>query len=283
MVNAFTSDTINGVAASTSNATLAVASGSSVPTGISFNTATGNVDVAAGTAAGTYSFDYTICEKLNPTNCKTATISVTVVAAPIAADADSVTGVNGASGASNVLDVLAGDTLNGTQVTLSQVNLTVTTAATPASTGAPVPALDVSTGQVSVPANTPAGTYTITYQICEKLNPSNCASNTATITVNPSVDLAIAKSNGVSQVFSGSTITYNLVVTNNGPDSSSGAVVTDVVGAGLTCPATNPVTITGSGAPSGSFTISNLTGVGITLGALGNGQSVTLTYSCQVN
>ena len=283
VVNAFTSDTINGVAASTSNATLAVASGSSVPTGISFNTATGNVDVAAGTAAGTYSFDYTICEKLNPTNCKTATISVTVVAAPIAADADSVTGVNGASGASNVLDVLAGDTLNGTQVTLSQVNLTVTTAATPASTGAPVPALDVSTGQVSVPANTPAGTYTITYQICEKLNPSNCASNTATITVNPSVDLAIAKSNGVSQVFSGSTITYNLVVTNNGPDSSSGAVVTDVVGAGLTCPATNPVTITGSGAPSGSFTISNLTGVGITLGALGNGQSVTLTYSCQVN
>jgi len=200
-----------------------------------------------------------------------------------AADADSVTGVNGASGASNVLDVLAGDTLNGTQVTLSQVNLTVTTAATPASPGAPVPSLDVATGQVSVPANTPAGTYTITYQICEKLNPANCASNTATITVNPSVDLSIAKSNGVSSVYSGSTITYNLVVTNNGPDSSNGAVVTDVVGTGLTCPAANPVTITGSGVPSGSFTISNLTGVGITLGTLANGQSVTLTYSCQVN
>jgi uncharacterized repeat protein (TIGR01451 family) len=146
-----------------------------------------------------------------------------------------------------------------------------------------VPSLDVATGQVSVPAGTPAGTYTITYQICEKLNPANCATNVATVTINPSVDLVIVKSNGTSTVFSGSTTTYTLTVTNNGPDAATGAVVTDVPGAGLTCPASNPVTITGPGAPAGSYTIANLTGVGITLGTLGNGQSVTLTYSCQVN
>ena len=57
----------------------------------------------------------------------------------------------------------------------------------------------------------------------------------------------------------------------------------DVVGAGVTCPAGNAVTITGSGVPAGSFNIGNLTGAGITLGTLGNGQSATLTYSCQVN
>ena len=282
VVNAFTADTVNGVAASPSNATLSVAPGA-VPAGLVFDTATGNVNVAAGTPAGTYSFAYTICESLNPTNCQTATISVTVVAAPIAADPDTVSGVNGANGAPDVLDVIAGDTLNGTQVTLAQVNLTVTTPATPASPGAPVPTLNVATGQISVPANTPAGTYTITYQICEQLNPTNCASNTATVTVNPSVDLQIVKSNGTSTVYSGSVVTYTLTVTNNGPDSATGAVVTDVPGAGLTCPASNPVTITGPGAPAGSFTIANLTGVGITLGTLGNGQSVTVTYSCQAN
>ena len=282
VVNAFTADTVNGVAASPSNATLSVAPGA-VPAGLVFDTATGNVNVAAGTPAGTYSFTYTICETLNPTNCQTATISVTVVAAPIAADPDTVSGVNGANGAPNVLDVIAGDTLNGTQVTLAQVNLTVTTPATPASPGAPVPSLNVATGQVSVPAGTPAGTYTITYQICEQLNPTNCATNTATVVVNPSVDLVMTKSNGTTSVFSGSTTTYTLTVTNNGPDAATGAVVTDTPGAGLTCPAGNAVTFSGPGAPAGSYTIANLTGAGITLATLGNGQSVTITYSCQVN
>ena len=46
------------------------------------------------------------------------------------------------------------------------------TPATPIN-GGPVPVLDVTTGNVSVPAGTPAGTYTITYQICEVVNPSN--------------------------------------------------------------------------------------------------------------
>ena len=283
VVNAFASDTINGVAASPSNAVLSVASGSSVPAGLTFNTSTGNVDVAPGTPAGTYSFDYQICEALNPTNCQIATITVTVVAAAIAADPDNVSGVNGATGAPNVLDVLDGDTLNGNPVTLAQVNLTVTTPATPASPGAPVPALNPATGQVSVPAGTPAGTYTITYQICEQLNPTNCATNTATVVVNPSVDLVMTKSNGTTSVFSGSTTTYTLTVTNNGPDAATGAVVTDTPGAGLTCPAGNAVTFSGPGAPAGSYTIANLTGAGITLATLGNGQSVTITYSCQVN
>ena len=283
VVNAFTADTVNNVAASTANATLSVAVGSTVPAGLTFDTATGNVNVAAGTPAGSYSFDYTICEILNPANCKTATITVTVIAASITADPESVTGVNGVSGAADVLDVIPGDTLNGIQVTLAQVNLTVLTPASPASPGAPVPTLNVATGTVSVPSGTPAGTYNITYQICEKLNPLNCVSNVATVTVNPSVDLQVVKSNGTTTVFSGSTTTYSLVVTNNGPDSATGAVISDTPGAGLTCPVGNPVTFSGAGAPVGTYTISNLVGTGIVLGTIANGQSVTVTYSCQVN
>ena len=96
-------------------------------------------------------------------------------------------------------------------------------------------------------------------------------------------DLSIVKSDGVSTVFSGSTVTYTVVVRNNSPSIVTGARVTDVVGARVTCPGSNPVTITGNGVPAGSFTISNLTGAGITLAALGSGQTATLTYSCQVN
>ena len=79
VANAFTSDTVNGVAASPANATLSVQTGTSVPAGLVFNTATGSVDVAAGTAAGSYVINYTICETLNPSNCRNASITVDVV------------------------------------------------------------------------------------------------------------------------------------------------------------------------------------------------------------
>ena len=62
------------------------------------------------------------------------------------------------------------------------MNLTVTTPATPIN-GAPVPVVDLTTGQVSVPVGTPAGNYSIVYSICEKVNPTNCDTATVTITV----------------------------------------------------------------------------------------------------
>ncbi len=201
-----------------------------------------------------------------------------LVANPISAANDSASGINGAAGASNVVNVLPNDSLNGSAPSTAQVTISVVT---PASN--PGVTLDTSTGNVSVAAGTPAGTYTIGYRVCETANSGNCANATATITVNPSVDLQIVKSNGVSTVTSGSTVTYSVVATNAGPDAVTGAVVTDSVGTGLTCPAGNAVTITGSGVPAGSFTIANLTGAGITLGTLSTGQSATLTYSCQVN
>lgn len=142
----------------------------------------------------------------------------------------------------------------------------------------------VFTFQQTVNAGTSVGTaITNTASITDYNGGDSNDSNGATVTVSPSANLSIVKSNGVSSVFSGSTITYTVTVTNNGPDTTTGAVVTDVVGSGITCPASNPVTITGSGVPAGSFTIANLTGAGITLGTLNNGQSAILTYSCQVN
>lgn len=166
----------------------------------------------------------------------------------------------------------------------------------------PAGACTYSAGTITCPAALPFnGTQTFTFQqtinagtaggtaipnsasAVDYLTGDSNDSATATVTVQGTADLQVTKSNGVSVVASGNTVTYTVVVTNTGPDPVTGAVVTDVVGAGLTCPASNPVTITGSGVPGGSFTITDLTGAGIALGTLNTGQSATLTYSCQVN
>jgi uncharacterized repeat protein (TIGR01451 family) len=202
---------------------------------------------------------------------------VTALLPAIVATPDSVTGINGASGAANVLNVLGGDTLNAVAATTGTVLISQTAAASH-----PGVTLATASGNVSVAAGTPAGTYTIGYRICEIANPTNCANSTATVTVNPSADLRIVKSNGVSTVVSGSTVTYTVTATNAGADAITGAIVTDVVGSRVTCPAGNTVTITGSGVPAGAYTIANLTGAGIALGTLASGQSAILTYSCQV-
>lgn len=150
-----------------------------------------------------------------------------------------------------------------------------------------------SSGIITVPSGTTPGTYNIEYQICEDGNPTNCDTAIATIVVTALADLSITKTNtpGVNgeidqandTVTTGSTTNYTIVVTNNGPDSVTGAVVTDTPTAGITCPATNAVTITGNGVPAGSFTFNDLANGGIALGTLDDGQSATLTYSCTVN
>ena len=157
--------------------------------------AAGVVTVLPGTPAGTYTIVYTLCDAVNPTNCKDATVTIPVTAAPIVANPDVYTPNHGATGGSagNVLsteDTAPGtsiDTLNSNPVAIGAINLTVTTPAQPVF-GAPagntnVPFLEPATGKVTVPANTPAGDYTITYKICEKLNPTNCSETTAKVTV----------------------------------------------------------------------------------------------------
>jgi uncharacterized repeat protein (TIGR01451 family) len=183
VLNVLGSDTLNGNPATTGNVTITVATGSTVPAGLTFDPASGNITVDPGSPAGPYSFDYTICEQLNPTNCRTATATVTVVAGPITADDDSSAAVNGADGANGVVDALIGDTLDGAPADLADITMTVVTPATSIG-GNPVPVLNTATGLVDVPAGTPAGTYTINYQICEDLNPTNCAAATITVPVN---------------------------------------------------------------------------------------------------
>jgi large repetitive protein len=237
VANAFTSDTVNGVAASTSNATLSVKAGTTVPAGLTFDTASGNVDVAAGTAAGSYVINYTICETLNPTNCRDASITVNVVAAVISADADDAGSVPGIAGGSDLINVLANDTLNGQPVNIADIALTVTT---PASN--PGVTLDPTTAMVSVAPNTPAGTYIISYQICERLNPANCATATIAVVVQAAAIVAAPDAPAAVNGATGS----NDIINAFSNDLLNGV---PVVVADITATVTTPATPVTPGAP----------------------------------
>ncbi len=213
-INAYTNDRFNGASLILSELNVTV---TNVPTPIpganipAFDTATGIVSVPAGTPAGLYSFTYQICEKLNPTNCDEALITVRVIAAPIDAIDDQASGINGFVGANNVVNVITNDKLNNSSVVLSDITLTVTQGAVSIN-GGQVPILNTATGQVSVPAGTASGLYAIEYQICEKLNPSNCDKAIAYITVNNPV--IVANNDGVSGIngFVGATNALNVIV-----------------------------------------------------------------------
>ena len=198
-----------------------------LPTGILFSTTSGEVSVAAGTPEGTYTFDYTICENLNPTNCDTATVTVTVEAALIDAVEDLSAPVNGFTGGVAIPNVLTNDTLNGVVVDPLAVTITL---ATTLPTGI---IFSTTSGEVSVAAGTPPGTYTFEYTICEILNPANCDTATVTIFVpDPSVQLlkegTWVDNNGDGIVSLGDTIEYLFSVVNTGDIELNTILVTDV-------------------------------------------------------
>ena len=128
--NVLVNDTLNGSPATLATVTITQVSTSNP--NVTIDPATGAVNVAPGTPAGTYTLVYQICEQLNPTNCDTATVIVTVGAAAIDAVDDSFPPVSGVGGGTTA-SVLGNDTLNGVAVTPADITLTPGVAPTPAS------------------------------------------------------------------------------------------------------------------------------------------------------
>jgi hypothetical protein len=150
---------------------------SSAHAGISLNTNSGAVAVAAGTPVGSYALTYRICEIATPSNCDDATVAVTVRPLQIIATNDY---ANGSSKVPNpaLASVLSNDFLGGVRATPSTVRISFVSL-TPANN---MIRLDVSDGSVDVLGKTSSGTYALVYEICEIAMPSNCAR--ATVTVN---------------------------------------------------------------------------------------------------
>lgn len=214
------------------------------------------------------------------TDCSSYTSTVTINITGLAANNDSATVTYQNFDIPAVLNVHDNDSLDGSQTTPSTTTLSVASSSSlPAELS-----FDTATGDVGITSLGLPGTYSFDYQTCSVADPTDCDIATATVTiVAADVDLAITKTNGTAQVQFGTTTTYSTTVINNGPDPIAGAVVTDTPGAGITCEATQPVTITGDGVPAGSYTFADLLGSGIPLGLLASGQSATLTYSCLVS
>ena len=111
-------------------------------------------------------------------------------------------------------------------------------------------------------------------------------SSTVSTALSCAASLVVAKTDTKAVSTSGSTNSYVVTLTNNGPSAADGAVVTDIVGAGLTCPGTNVVTCTPSGGAACSaptFALSALTGAGIAIPTLPATGSVQLSYACTTN
>ncbi|WP_435261491.1 gliding motility-associated C-terminal domain-containing protein [Tenacibaculum sp. nBUS_03] len=253
VTNVLTNDTLNGVAVVPADITLTETVAD--PNGYLTLNADGSVDVGANTPAGTYQLTYQICENLNPTNCSSTTVDVTVDPAPIVSVTDPVTGVNGLDGSTGVTNVLTNDTLNGVAVVPADVTLTETVAD-------PNGYLTLNAdGSVDVGANTPAGTYQLTYQICENLNPTNCSSTTVdVVVVAPAIDAVTDTTPAIDGLPGGTTGALTDNDTINGNPVTVGTNPGDVTIAGVSVPAgltLNPdgtVTIAPN-TPAGNYTV----------------------------
>jgi len=203
-LNGVTNPSINSVTLTWTN----------VPTGIQTHT-DGTISVPAGTPAGTYTVSYRICERLNGSNCSSATVTVVVGQASLTAVDNTFTVTNTTTTTTD--SVLNNDSYNGTTGLVGNASVTLTWLTVP--TG-----IQTNTnGSLTVPAGIASGTYAVTYRLCEVLNNSNCSIATATIvvkgvatpTVTPTVTITANADTYTHTVSSTTYTTTSNVLTND--------------------------------------------------------------------
>jgi hypothetical protein len=109
---------------------------------------------------------------------------------------------------------------------------------------------------VSVPANTPAGSYPVTYQICETLNPANCAVAVATADV-VAAPVAAADDAGSSTPLGGVVPGLNVLTNdtlNGAPIVPANVTIAPVTAGPLTVNADGTVNAA-PGTPAGPYTV----------------------------
>ena len=139
------------------------------------NSNTGQINIPAGISFGTYTIVYQICEKTNPTNCSSATLTI-IIQAAFLLNAQNDIYASECSNNTILGNVLLNDTLNGSTINPSEIVLTLVS-----SNNSNI-ILNTNTGEISLVNNTGVGQYSLEYKICQASNLNNCA--TATITIN---------------------------------------------------------------------------------------------------
>ncbi|HYU32438.1 MAG TPA: ExeM/NucH family extracellular endonuclease [Thermoanaerobaculia bacterium] len=120
-----------------------------------------------------------------------------------------------------------------------------------------------------------ANTATVSGGAAGDPNPAN-NSATDTDTLTPQADLAITKTDGVTTVDPGGSVTYTITASSSGPSDAAGSTVADTFPADLTC------NWTCAGAGGGTCTASGSGNINDTVN-LPAGGSVTYTASCTVS
>jgi uncharacterized repeat protein (TIGR01451 family) len=117
---------------------------------------------------------------------------------------------------------------------------------------------------------------------------------TLTNTRNNQADLRVTKTNtpGVNgevdqaadTVVSGAAANYTIVVTNLGPDSANGSVLTDPAPTNLTCTTASCTATGGAACPvaTGAALVTALQGAGAPIPTMPNGGAITVTLTCTV-
>ncbi|MGK4567265.1 beta strand repeat-containing protein [Flavobacterium sp. 3HN19-14] len=239
IANIFANDTLNGAQVIPSAVNLTTIG---MPAGISINPATGAVVVEPDTPAGSYTFLYTICEVVNPTNCDTAFITVLVNGASTinAVDDAAPATIISNTGGTAITNIYGNDTLNLAPFTPATVNLTYTS---------PVAGITINpaTGAVNVAPGTVPETYSFPYTICEVAHPGNCDTATITLTIISPIDAVDDDITGQPIVSSGSVTTAILNVFTNDTLNAAFVNPTDVTLTLVTADPANSITLNPDG------------------------------------
>lgn len=118
---------------------------------------------------------------------------------------------------------------------------------------------------------------------CEASAPSTNNTGTDSVVVQPSLNLGITKTNSVTSLLSGQTLTYDITIGNQGPGDAGGAVVTDPAVAGLSCTAVTCAVGSGAGVcPPAPISLTAFQGAGVSIPGLPANASVVFSLSCSV-
>lgn len=164
----------------------------------------------------------------------------------------------------------------GWACTLSPLSCTRTTPLAPSASYPPI------TLSVSVNAS---GTLTNSVTVaCACEGASRTGNNTATDTVlvTPAAQLSITKTNTVTTLIAGQTISYDITVANAGPSAADGAIFTDTPSAGLQCTAVTCAVSSGSAVCPAPISIAAIT-AGIALPSFPANSSLKFSVQCQVS
>ena len=122
------------------------------------------------------------------------------------------------------------------------------------------------------------GTLVDTASVDSLLDDPDAGNDTDTVTVNlsPTADLAVTKTDHVTAVDPGGSVTYAVTVTNSGPSDDPAARIQDPMGTGLTCSWTSHATGGASGGGSGSGVLDETV-------SMPAGSAVYYTIGCAVD